>query len=72
MWGRQWGNNYRYSITYHKLNIFFLFCSIITELQARDDDVPEINFTFQLKCCVNNINIDQVDGTEEEHEHISI
>jgi len=34
-----------------------------------DDDLPEINFTFQLKCCVNNINSDQVDGNDEQEQH---
>lgn len=33
-----------------------------------NDDLPEINFTFQLKCCVNNINSDQVDGEEDDNQ----
>lgn len=30
-----------------------------------DDDIPDITFTFQMKCCVNNINSDEVDGEDE-------
>jgi len=30
-----------------------------------NDELPDITFTFQLKCCVNNINSEQVDGAEE-------
>jgi len=30
-----------------------------------NDDIPDITFTFSLKCCVNNINSDQVDGEED-------
>ena len=35
-----------------------------------DDGIPRITLT--IKCCVNNINSDHVDGLEEEQPDISV
>ena len=33
-----------------------------------NDELPDITFTFQLQCCVNNINSEQVDGAEVDNQ----